>query len=283
MFWRSFLSAGAFLALIGGASAAGAAVVGTASIDVALDLVVTDITIEIDPDDSGPLSAVTFGPGASAALGFDYDLDLPEGPADYFVDIRLNASSVSAIFENPFPTGPANFVVPLLGSLPVATPLELFAATLILPGLTSAELAALSPLDRVLSILAADSGSFILLLPASGPVSVGLVTGSYDFDPGATPTAGSGVAELRYAADGLFAALQQPLLEELPDPVTQAIADFGLPLSGLFNSLRGVEGAFTLDIGVIAVAPVPLPAGALLLPAALGGLMLVRRRRRRVG
>lgn len=281
MFWRNSLTIGACIALLGTTGSANATVVGTKTLDVALDLVVTDISLEIDPDESGPLDPTTFAPGAAAELDFDYLLDLPSGRADYTVDVRIVARSLEAIFLNPFPTAPDVLRVDVLDRLNAQTPLEVFAATFFLPGATPDDLLALAPVDRVVAVLAASSGRFTIIEAGTGFLPAGIISGSYDLDPGSTLTDAIGRAELTYAADGAFAAMRDPLLDLLPPTAAGVIEDTGLAGPGLFDMFSGIRGAFDIEVDVVAVSPVPLPAGLLLLSPALGALAVAGRRHRK--
>ncbi|MCR9087050.1 MAG: VPLPA-CTERM sorting domain-containing protein [Rhodobacteraceae bacterium] len=280
MFLRSILGIGTCIALLGGA--ANAAVVGSAFVDVAQDQMVTDATREVDPEHSSPRSAVVDGAGEIAELDFSYGVGSSNGPASFRIDVAQGVASLSVVFENPLSGGPGFSVMPLLQMAPATTPAELFMTTLFLNKLSSYDLADVLLLSSILNSLFAEPDGGV---PYADAIEV----------------SGISIEGERYGENGIFGALlEQGILGALPESgpggITEALGTEGSVESRRFGASGGVSlGIIAQSVGggggrggfdnygldPTVSAPIPLPAGILLLPAALGGLVLVGRRRKR--
>lgn len=271
MFLRSILGIGTCIALLGGT--ANAAVVGSAFVDVAQDQMVTDATREVDPEHSSPRSTVVDGAGEIAELDFSYGVSSSNGPASFRIDVAQGVASLSVVFENPLSGGPGFSVMPLLQMAAATTPAELFMTTLFLNKLSSYDLADVLLLSSILNSLFAEPDGGV---PYADAIEVSDIS----------------IGGERYGDNGIFGALP----ESGPGGITEALGIEGSVESRRFGASGGVSlGIFAQSVGggggrggfdnygldPTVSAPIPLPAGILLLPAALGGLVLVGRRRKR--
>lgn len=266
MFFQNVLRIGTFIVLLGGT--ANAAVVGMAPVDEVQDLVVTDVTDDVAPEERSAPNAFENGPGEFAELDFSHAVNSSNGSASFRIDVAQDVASLSMVVGDPFSGGSGPAVISLLKMAPAGTPAELFMSTLFLNELASHNLADVLLVSSILNSLFAGSDSGI---PYSDAIATGI-----------------GIGGERYGSDGLFGAgpgtgpsgISAAFGSE--ESVSSPRFDTSTGLSyGIYAQSVGGGGVYAHTVGRNSPAPIPLPAGLLLLPAGLGALVLVGRRRKR--
>lgn len=243
-------------------SAFGAALIASAPVAEAA----TGTLIGTSTFDATATATFTTGVGAEIAADFDYLIGTPTGLAHHVLSVSAELVSGSATTD----LFGFSVVTPIPG-----TPIEIFSDTIDLGVFDFAPLIATPPGSDLVALffdaLSAGSGSGSITEPFTGfDFTVG---GSFEFDPGSSATGGGGSATAfidETASDDLAALL---------DEAIAAILGSALPIS--ISDFESATGEFKVSATLSSYDPavVPLPAGALLLPAGLGALVLVRRRR----
>lgn len=216
--------------------------------------------------DSTATAAFSSGVGAEIAADFDYMIGTPSGLAHHVLSVsaELVSGSLTTVFAG-FPV-----TVPIPG-----TPIEIFSDSFDLGVFAFGPLIASPPGSDIVSLFAAalSAGS------GSGSTTESLtgfdftLGGSFAFDPGSSLTSGGGTATA-FIDETLSGDLAM-LLDEAIAAILGSTPPFSV---SDFDSIDA-EFKFTAKLESYAPAVIPLPAGALLLPAGLGALVLVRRRR----
>ncbi len=201
---------------------------------------------------SGTYDAATGDVSGAGFVTVDYDFSLPLSPASYSGFVLGGASfEVADEFGAPVSSG----------DIPI---MEMLAPEVIDLGttVTSPEFAAL---------VALLSGG----LPATGPLDLGMigfgsVTGSYSLS--ADPSSTGAVSPTAVAGTGAF-TLEVIFADTL-----------GGDLESIVSSLAPASGSLTIGLDafvMLEAQAIPSPAGAVLLPVGLFGMVLLRRRQKK--
>lgn len=243
-------------------SAFGAAMLASAPIAEAS----TGTLIGTSTFDATATATFTLGTGAEIAADFDYLIGTPAGLAHHVLSVSaelVSGSGTNSLFG-------FSVVTPIPG-----TPIEIFSDTFDLGVFAFGPLIATPPGSDIVSLFAA-----ALALGSAGGSTTETFTGSdftvggsYAFDPASSLTGGGGTVTAfvdETASDDLAMLL---------DDAIAAILGGALPIS--ISAFDSATADFKVSATLLSYDPavIPLPAGMLLLPAGLGALVLVRRRR----
>lgn len=212
--------------------------------------------------DAAATAAFFSGAGAEIVADFEYLIGTPAGLAHHVLSVSAELVSATATIGSS------------IDALP-GTPIEIFSDTFDLGVFAFGPLFATPLGSDIVSLFAAalsvESGSGSTTEPFTGfDFTVG---GSFSFDPGSSLAGGGGIAK------AFIVETDKDDLAVLLDAAIAAVLGSASPFS--FNDFDSVtvDFAFSATLSSYEPAVIPLPAAVLLLPAGLGALVLVRRRR----